>query len=240
MSKIFPNAAAALDGVISNDMLIASGGFGLCGIPERLLDAIRDNGATGLTFASNNAGIDNEGIGKLLRTKQVRKMISSYVGENKEFERQFLSGELEVEFCPQGTLAERMRAGGAGIPGFYTKTGVGTRVAEGKEHKEFPDQDGVMSTYILERGIVADLAIVKAWKADETGNLIFRKTARNFNQPAATCGKICIAEVEEIVPAGALGPDAIHLPGVFVNRMILGAPYDKKIEFRTVREREEA
>ncbi|MEE4538122.1 MAG: CoA transferase subunit A [Erythrobacter sp.] len=240
MSKIYPDASAALDGVIANDLLIAAGGFGLCGIPERLLDAIRDSGVTGLTFASNNAGVDNEGIGKLLRTKQVKKMISSYVGENKEFERQFLAGELEVEFCPQGTLAERMRAGGAGIPGFYTKTGVGTQVAEGKEHKEFIDQDGVMSTYILERGIFADLSIVKAWKADETGNLVFRKTARNFNQPAATCGKICIAEVEEIVPAGALDPDEIHLPGVFVNRLILGAPYDKKIEFRTVRTREDA
>lgn len=240
MSKIFPDAAAALAGVIADNIQIASGGFGLCGIPERLLDAIRDSGVSGLTFASNNAGIDNEGIGKLLRTKQVKKMISSYVGENKEFERQFLAGELEVEFCPQGTLAERMRAGGAGIPGFYTKTGVGTQVAEGKHHQDFPDQDGVMSTYILERGIFADLSIVKAWKADETGNLIFRKTARNFNQPAATCGKVCIAEVEEIVPAGALDPDSIHLPGVFVNRIIMGAPYDKKIEFRTVREREEA
>ena len=235
MKKLYPSAKAALEGVLDNDMLIASGGFGLCGIPERLLEAIQDSGVTGLTFASNNAGIDNEGIGKLLRTKQVKKMISSYVGENKEFERQFLSGELEVEFCPQGTLAERMRAGGAGIPGFYTKTGVGTQVAEGKEHKDFGGE-----TYILEHGIFADLAIVKAWKADETGNLIFRKTARNFNQPAATCGKVCIAEVEEIVPAGALDPDAIHLPGVFVNRMILGAPYDKKIEFRTVREREDA
>lgn len=240
MSKLFPDAASALEGVIKDDMLIAAGGFGLCGIPERLLDAIRDNGASGLTFASNNAGIDNEGIGKLLRTRQVKKMISSYVGENKEFERQFLAGELEVEFCPQGTLAERMRAGGAGIPGFYTKTGVGTQVAEGKEHKEFADADGVMSTYIMEHGIFADLAIVKAWKADETGNLIFRKTARNFNQPAATCGKVCIVEVEEVVPAGALDPDAIHLPGVFVNRMIVGAPYDKQIEFRTTRERESA
>ncbi|WP_298470206.1 CoA transferase subunit A [uncultured Erythrobacter sp.] len=235
MNKLYPNAAAALEGVLSNDMLIAAGGFGLCGIPERLLDAIRDSGVTGLTFASNNAGIDNEGIGKLLRTKQVKKMISSYVGENKEFERQFLSGELEVEFCPQGTLAERMRAGGAGIPGFYTKTGVGTQVAEGKEHKDFGGEQ-----YILEEGIFADLAIVKAWKADETGNLMFRKTARNFNQPAATCGKICVVEVEEIVPAGSLDPDAIHLPGVFVNRMVLGAPYDKKIEFRTTRERENA
>ncbi|WP_108789114.1 3-oxoacid CoA-transferase subunit A [Erythrobacter sp. Alg231-14] len=240
MSKIYPNAAAALEGVIRDGLLIAAGGFGLCGIPERLLDAIRDSGVTGLTFASNNAGIDNEGIGKLLRTKQVAKMISSYVGENKEFERQYLAGELDVEFCPQGTLAERMRAGGAGIPGFFTKTGVGTQVAEGKEHQEFPDQDGVMSTYIMERGIFADLSIVKAWKADETGNLIFRKTARNFNQPAATCGKICVAEVEEIVPAGALEADEVHLPGVFVNRIVLGAPYDKQIEFRTVREREEA
>jgi len=235
MNKLYPNAAAALEGVLQDDMVIASGGFGLCGIPERLLDAIRDSGVTGLTFASNNAGIDNEGIGKLLRTRQVKKMISSYVGENKEFERQFLAGELEVEFCPQGTLAERMRAGGAGIPGFYTKTGVGTQVAEGKEHKDF---DG--ETYILEQGIFADLAIVKAWKADETGNLIFRKTARNFNQPAATCGKVCVVEVEEIVPVGELDPDAIHLPGVFVQRMIVGAPYDKKIEFRTTRERVEA
>jgi len=233
MQKIFPDAAAALEGLLSDNMLIAAGGFGLCGIPERFLDAIRDSGVSGLTFASNNAGIDNEGIGKLLRTKQVRKMISSYVGENKEFERQFLSGELEVEFCPQGTLAERMRAGGAGIPGFYTKTGVGTQVAEGKEHKDFNGE-----TYILEHGIFADLSIIKAWKADETGNLMFRKTARNFNQPAATCGKVCVVEVEEIVPVGELDPDCIHLPGVFVNRMIVGAPYDKKIEFRTVRETE--
>ena len=233
MQRIFPDAAAALEGLLSDNMLIAAGGFGLCGIPERFLDAIRDSGVSGLTFASNNAGIDNKGIGKLLRTKQVRKMISSYVGENKEFERQFLSGELEVEFCPQGTLAERMRAGGAGIPGFYTKTGVGTQVAEGKEHKDFNGE-----TYILEHGIFADLSIIKAWKADETGNLMFRKTARNFNQPAATCGKVCVVEVEEIVPVGELDPDCIHLPGVFVNRMIVGAPYDKKIEFRTVRERE--
>lgn len=235
MNKLYPDAAAALDGLLRNDMLVASGGFGLCGIPERLLDAIRDSGVTGLTFASNNAGIDNEGIGKLLRTKQVAKMIASYVGENKEFERQFLAGELEVEFCPQGTLAERMRAGGAGIPGFYTKTGVGTQVAEGKEVKNFAGED-----YLLEEGIFADLAIVKAWKADETGNVVFRKTARNFNQPAATCGKVCVVEVEEIVPAGSLDPDCIHLPSVFVQRMIVGAPYDKKIEFRTVREKEAA
>ena len=233
--KLFPDAASALDGLLKNDILIASGGFGLCGLPGRLLDAGRDSGVSGLTFVSNNAGIDNEGIGKLLRTKQVKKMISSYVGENKEFERQYLAGELEVEFCPQGTLAERMRAGGAGIPGFYTKTGVGTLVAEGKEVKEFGGEE-----YILERGIFADLALVKAWKADESGNLVFRKTARNFNLPAATCGKVCVVEVEEVVPVGTLDPDCIHLPGVYVQRMIIGAPYDKKIEFRTVREREAA
>ena len=238
--KLYPDAATALDGLLKDDLLIASGGFGLCGIPERLLTAIRDSGVKGLTFASNNAGIDNEGIGMLLRTQQVKKMISSYVGENKEFERQFLSGELEVEFCPQGTLAERMRAGGAGIPGFYTKTGVGTQVAEGKEHKDFVNRDGVSETYILEHGIFADLAIVKAWMADETGNLVFRKTARNFNLPAATCGKACVVEVEEVVPAGSLDPDSIHLPGVYVQRMIVGAPYDKKIEFETTRERESA
>ncbi|MFM5929442.1 MAG: CoA transferase subunit A [Novosphingobium sp.] len=235
MNKLYPDATAALDGILRDGLLIASGGFGLCGIPERLIDAIAASGVKDLTFASNNAGIDNEGIGKLLRTRQVKKMISSYVGENKEFERQFLSGELEVEFCPQGTLAERMRAGGAGIPGFYTKTGVGTAVAEGKESKEFDGQE-----YILERGIFADLAIVKAWKADTTGNVVFRKTARNFNVPAATCGKVTVVEVEEIVEAGTLDPDAIHLPGVYVQRLVLGAPYDKKIEFRTVRERETA
>ncbi len=235
MKKLYPSAAAALEGVIRNDMLIAAGGFGLCGIPERIIDAIVASGVTGLTVASNNAGIDGEGLGKLLRTRQIKKMMASYVGENKEFERQYLAGELEVEFCPQGTLAERMRAGGAGIPGFYTRTGVGTQVAEGKEVKAFGGQD-----YILEQGIFADLAIVKAWKADESGNLVFRKTARNFNQPAATCGKVCIVEVEEIVPVGALDADSIHLPGVYVQRMILGAPYDKKIEFLTIREREAA
>ena len=235
MYKLFPSAAAALSGVLRDDMLIAAGGFGLCGIPERLIDAIVESGVKGLTVASNNAGIDGEGLGKLLRTRQIKKMISSYVGENKEFERQYLAGELEVEFCPQGTLAERMRAGGAGIPGFYTKTGVGTAVADGKEVKNFDGQD-----YILERGIFADLAIVKAWKADESGNLVFRKTARNFNLPAATCGKICVVEVEEIVPVGSLDPDSIHLPGVYVQRLILGAPYDKKIEFRTTRQKEAA
>jgi len=235
MQKIYPNAEAALDGLLTDGMAIAAGGFGLCGIPERLIDAIQASGVKDLTIASNNAGIDNEGLGKLLRTRQVKKMISSYVGENKEFERQFLAGELEVEFTPQGTLAERMRAGGAGIAGFYTKTGVGTVVAEGKELKEF---DG--ETYVLERGIRADLSVVKGWKADEDGNLMFRKTARNFNQPAATCGKICVAEVEEIVPVGDLDPDCIHLPSIFVNRLIPGSPYDKKIEFKTVREREVA
>ena len=239
MKKLYPDAAAALDGLLVDGMLIASGGFGLCGIPERLLVAIRDSGVKNLTFASNNAGIDGEGIGMLLRTRQVAKMISSYVGENKEFERQYLAGELEVEFSPQGTLAERMRAGGAGIPGFYTKTGVGTQVAEGKEVKTFDGPNGP-EDFILERGIFADLAIIKAWKADETGNLVFRKTARNFNLPAATCGKVCVVEVEEVVPAGALDPDGIHLPGVYVQRMIVGAPYDKKIEFVTTTEREPA
>ena len=239
MNKTYPSAAAALDGLLQDGLLIAAGGFGLCGIPERLLDAVRDSGVKDLTFASNNAGIDNEGIGKLLRTKQVKKMISSYVGENKEFERQYLSGELEVEFSPQGTLAERMRAGGAGIPGFYTKTGVGTLVAEGKETKIFDGPNGP-EEYVLERGIFADLSLVKAWKADESGNVVFRKTARNFNVPAATCGKVCVVEVEEIVPTGSLDPDCIHLPGVFVQRLVLGAPYDKKIEFTTIRERETA
>ncbi|HEX8444945.1 MAG TPA: CoA transferase subunit A [Allosphingosinicella sp.] len=235
MQKIYPDAAAALEGLLFDGMTICAGGFGLCGIPERLIDAIQASGVKDLTVASNNAGIDNEGLGKLLRTRQVAKMISSYVGENKEFERQYLAGELEVEFCPQGTLAERMRSGGAGIPGFYTKTGVGTQVAEGKERKEF---DG--ETYILERGIRADLSIVKGWRADEAGNLQFRKTARNFNQPAATSGRVCVAEVEEIVPVGSLDPDSIHLPSIYVKRMILGAPYDKKIEFRMVRQREPA
>lgn len=233
-NKEYPNAAAALDGLLFDGMQICAGGFGLCGIPERLIDAIQASGVKDLTIASNNAGIDGEGLGKLLRSHQVKKMISSYVGENKEFERQYLSGELEVEFCPQGTLAERCRAGGAGIPGFYTKTGVGTLVAEGKEVKAFDGQD-----YILERGIFADIAIIKGWKADTSGNLIFRKTARNFNQPMAAAAKICIAEVEEIVPVGSLDPDSIHLPGIYVKRLILGAPYDKKIEFRTVRAQEQ-
>jgi len=234
VKKVYGSASEALDGLLRDGMTIAAGGFGLCGIPELLLQAIRDAGTKDLTFASNNAGVDEFGIGILLQTKQVRKMLSSYVGENDLFMQQYLSGELEIEFNPQGTLAERMRAGGAGIPGFYTKTGVGTQVAEGKEHKDF---DG--ETYILERGIFADLAIVKAWKADETGNAIFRKTARNFNVPAATCGKLCVLEVEEIVPVGSLEPDHIHLPGIYVHRLIEGA-HEKRIEQRTVRKRESA
>ena len=235
MQKIYPSAEAALDGLLFDGMTIAAGGFGLCGIPEQLIDAIVASGVKDLTVASNNCGIDNVALGKLLRTRQIKRMISSYVGENKEFERQFLAGEVEVEFTPQGTLAERMRAGGAGIPGFYTKTGVGTQVAEGKELKEF---DG--ETYVLERAIRADVSIIKGWKADETGNLMFRKTARNFNFPAATCGKVCVAEVEEVVPVGSFDPDQVHLPGIYVNRMIVGSPYEKQIEFRTVREREAA
>ena len=235
MNKIYPSAAAALDGLLHDGMFIAAGGFGLCGIPELLLDAIKDAGTKDLTFASNNAGVDEFGIGILLQTKQVKKMISSYVGENAEFMRQYLSGELELEFNPQGTLAERMRAVGCGIPGFYTKTGVGTVIAEGKEHKDFPTgPDGAMETYIMENGIFADLAIVKAWKADATGNLVFRKTARNFNPPAAMCGKTCVVEVEEIVETGALDPDSIHLPGIYVHRIIQGE-HEKRIEQRTTR-----
>ncbi|MGQ3487207.1 CoA transferase subunit A [Roseovarius pacificus] len=229
MNKVYGTAAEALDGILHDDMLIAAGGFGLCGIPELLLQAIKDSGVKDLTFASNNAGVDDFGIGILLQSRQVKKMMSSYVGENAEFMRQYLSGELELEFNPQGTLAERMRAGGAGIPGFYTKTGVGTQVAEGKEQKDF---DG--ETYILERGIFADLSIVKAWKADTTGNCIFRKTARNFNPPAAMCGKICVMEVEEIVEPGELDPDHIHLPGIYVHRLIQGE-HEKRIEQRTTR-----
>ena len=231
MKKIYGNAAAALDGLLFDGMLIAAGGFGLCGIPELLIAAIRDKGTKNLTIASNNAGVDGFGLGKLLENRQVKKMMSSYVGENAEFMRQYLAKELEVEFNPQGTLAERMRAGGAGIPGFYTKTGVGTIIADGKELKEF---DG--ETYVLERGIVADLAIVKAWKADPSGNLVFRKTARNFNPPAATCGKVCVAEVEEIVPLGSLDPDTIHTPGIYVHRLIKGE-HEKRIEQRTTRKK---
>ena len=233
MQKVYATAAEALDGLLHDGMFIAAGGFGLCGIPELLIAAIRDAGTKDLTVASNNCGVDDFGLGVLLQTRQIRKMISSYVGENAEFMRQYLSGELELEFNPQGTLAERMRAGGCGIPGFYTKTGVGTVIADGKEIKTFDGQD-----YILERGIVADLSIVKAWKADDTGNLVFRKTARNFNPPAAMCGRVCVAEVEEIVPRGSLDPDCIHLPGIYVHRIVQGQ-HEKRIEQRTVRKREE-
>lgn len=227
--KKYADAASALDGLLFDGMTIAAGGFGLCGIPENLISAIRDSGVKDLTVYSNNAGVDDFGLGVLLQTKQVKKMVSSYVGENAEFMRQYLSGELELEFNPQGTLAERMRAGGAGIPGFYTKTGVGTLIAEGKEEKVF---DG--ETYILERGIVADLSIVKAWKGDEHGNLVYRKTARNFNPMAATCGKVTVAEVEELVPLGSIEPDSIHTPSIYVQRVLKGN-HEKRIEKRTVR-----
>jgi len=228
-NKIYPDATAALDGLLRDGMLIAAGGFGLCGIPENCIAAIRDAGVKNLTIASNNCGVDGFGLGVLLDTKQIAKMISSYVGENDEFMRQYLSGELEIEFNPQGTLAERLRAGGAGIPGFYTATGVGTQIAEGKEHKEF---DG--RTYILERGIRADLAIVKAWKGDEQGNLVYRKTAMNFNPDCATSGRVTVAEVEEIVPLGSLEKSAIHTPGIYVQRLFKGQ-HEKRIEKRTTR-----
>ena len=230
MNKVYPDAHAALADIVADGQTIAVGGFGLCGIPEQLILALRDSGVKNLTAVSNNAGVDGWGLGLLLQTRQIRKMISSYVGENKEFERQYLSGELELEFTPQGTLAERMRAGGAGIPGFYTKTGVGTTVAEGKEHKDFDGQ-----TFILERGIVADVALVKAWKADRAGNLVYRKTARNFNPMAATCGRVTVAEVEEIVEIGQIDPDDVDTPGIFVQRVVLNAAPEKRIEQRTVR-----
>jgi 3-oxoacid CoA-transferase subunit A len=228
MEKVFQSAEKAIQELIFDGMKIAAGGFGLCGIPEELINALKLSGVKNLTIASNNAGVDDFGIGILLQTKQVKKMISSYVGENSEFMRQYLSGELELEFTPQGTLAERMRAGGAGIPGFYTKTGLGTVIAEGKEHKDFNGQ-----TYILEEGFFADLSIVKAWKGDEEGNLVYRKTARNFNPVAAMCGKVCIAEVEELVPVGSLDPDHIHTPGIFVNKILVGK-HEKRIENMTV------
>ena len=232
MTTIYPNAAAALEGLTFDGMTVMSGGFGLCGIPENLILALRDSGVKGISVISNNAGVDGFGLGLLLETKQIAKMISSYVGENKEFERQYLSGELQLEFNPQGTLAERIRSGGAGIPGFYTKTGVGTKIAEGKEHKDF---DG--ETYILETGLKADVSLVKAWKADTAGNLIYRKTARNFNPMMATAGKVCVAEVEEIVPVGSLDPDHIHTPGIYVKRLVQGS-FEKRIEQRTVTKRE--
>ena len=228
MKKIYESAAAALEGVLFDGMFIVAGGFGLCGIPENLINEISKTKIKELTVASNNAGVDDFGLGKLLATHQIKKMISSYVGENAEFMRQYLSGELELEFTPQGTLAERMRAGGSGIPGFYTKTGVGTLVADGKEHKVFDGQ-----TYILELGMIADLSIGMSWKGDEQGNLIYRKTARNFNPNAASCGKICVAEVEEIVAVGELNPDEIHTPGIFVNRIIKG-DHEKRIENLTL------
>ncbi len=234
MKKVYGSADEALDGLLFDGMLIAAGGFGLCGIPELLIDGIVAAGTKDITVASNNAGVDDFGLGKLLATRQIKKMMSSYVGENAEFMRQYLSGELELEFNPQGTLAERMRAGGCGIPGFYTRTGVGTVIADGKDHREFNGE-----TYIMEEGIFADLSIVKAWKADETGNAIFRKTARNFNPPAAMCGKACVMEVEEIVPVGSLDPDHIHLPGIYVHRLIQGE-HEKRIEQRTTRTREDA
>jgi 3-oxoacid CoA-transferase subunit A len=230
-NKLYNDAQSALDGLLFDGMTVMAGGFGLCGIPENLIAALRDSGVRNLTCISNNAGVDDFGLGLLLRTRQIAKMVSSYVGENKEFERQYLSGELALEFNPQGTLAERIRAGGAGIPGFYTRTGVGTLVAEGKEHKDFGGE-----TYILETGLVADLAIVKAWKADPYGNLVYRKTARNFNPMMATAGKVTVAEVEELVEPGELDPDCIHTPGVFVQRLIVGKEYEKRIEQRTTRE----
>ena len=232
MTTIYPNVASALEGLTFDGMTIMSGGFGLCGLPENLILALRDTGVKGITAISNNAGVDGFGLGLLLATKQIARMISSYVGENKEFERQYLAGELQLEFNPQGTLAERIRAGGAGIPGFYTKTGVGTLIAEGKEHKEFDGQ-----TYILETALKADLSLVKAWKADTAGNLIYRKTARNFNPMMATAGKVCVAEVEEIVPVGSLDPDHIHTPGIYVHRLVQ-SQFEKRIEQRTVTKRE--
>ena len=230
MNRIYPDAASALSDIVKDGQTIAVGGFGLCGIPEALIAALRDSGVKGLTCISNNAGVDGFGLGLLLTTRQVRKMISSYVGENKEFERQYLAGELELEFTPQGTLAERLRAGGAGIPAFFTRTGVGTVVADGKELREF---DG--DTYVMERGLRADVSLVKAWKADRSGNLVYRKTARNFNPVVATAGRITVAEVEEVVEIGQLDPDAVHTPGIFVQRLIVNAKPEKRIEQRTVR-----
>ena len=232
MNKIYPSATVALDGIVRDSQLLAVGGFGLCGIPEALIDALRDSGAKDLTVISNNAGVDGFGLGKLLETRQIKRMISSYVGENKEFERQFLAGELELEFTPQGTLAEKLRAGGAGIPAFFTRTGYGTLVAEGKETREF---DGHM--YVMERALVPDVSLVKAWKADKSGNLIFRRTARNFNPAVAMAGRITVVEVEEIVETGMFDPDAVHLPGIYVHRLVLNANPEKRIEKRTLTEK---
>ena len=232
MNKIFPSAAAALQGIVHDGQLLAVGGFGLCGIPEALIQALRDSGVRDLTVISNNAGVDGFGLGKLLETRQISKMISSYVGENKEFERQYLAGELQLEFTPQGTLAEKLRAGGAGIPAFYTRTGVGTQVAEGKETREF---DG--HVYVMERALVPEVSLVKAWKADKSGNLVFRRTARNFNPAVAMAGKITVVEVEEIVETGSFDPDAVHLPGIYVHRIVLNAHPEKRIEKRTITEK---
>ncbi|MEG2975245.1 MAG: CoA transferase subunit A [Comamonas sp.] len=232
MKKLYPSAEAALQGVVADGQLLAVGGFGLCGIPEALIDAVCASGVKNLTVASNNAGVDGIGLGKLLDTRQIKRMIASYVGENKEFERQYLAGELELEFTPQGTLAEKMRAGGAGIPAFFTKTGVGTLVAEGKELREF---DG--ETYVMERSLVPDVSLVKAWRADKSGNLQFRLTARNFNPAAATCGKVCVVEVEELVEVGEIAPDDIHLPGIYVHRIVHNANPEKRIEKRTITEK---
>ncbi|MES2077552.1 MAG: CoA transferase subunit A [Pseudomonadota bacterium] len=230
MNKVYPDAASALAGVVQNGQTIAVGGFGLCGIPEALILALRDSGVTGLTAISNNAGVDGFGLGQLLETRQIKKMIASYVGENKEFARQYLAGELELEFTPQGTLAEKLRAGGAGIPAFFTKTGVGTIVADGKEIREFDGEQ-----YVMERSLVADVSLVKAWKADKAGNLVFRKTARNFNPNVAMAGKITIAEVEELVEVGEIDPDQVHLPSIYVQRIVVNATPEKRIEQRTVR-----
>ncbi len=235
MNKIYPSAAAALKGIVQDGQLMAVGGFGLCGIPEALIDALRDSAVKGLTVISNNAGVDGFGLGKLLETRQIRRMISSYVGENKEFERQYLAGELELEFTPQGTLAEKLRAGGAGIPAFFTKTGVGTMVAEGKELREF---DG--ETYVMERALVPDVSLVKAYRADRSGNLQFRYTARNFNPAVAMAGRITVVEVEEIVETGAMVPDQVHLPGIYVHRIVLNATPEKRIEKRTLRDKASA
>ena len=232
MNKVFPSAVEALKGVVADNQLLAVGGFGLCCIPEALIDALRDSGVTGLSVISNNAGVDGFGLGKLLETRQIKKMISSYVGENKEFERQYLAGELELEFTPQGTLAEKLRAGGAGIPAFFTKTGVGTMVAEGKEIREF---DG--EAYVMERALVPDVALVKAWRADRSGNLQFRLTARNFNPAAAMAGRVCVVEVEELVDVGAMVPDEVHLPGIYVHRIVVNASPEKRIERRTITEK---
>jgi 3-oxoacid CoA-transferase subunit A len=236
VNKLYPNAAAALAGLIEDGQTLAVGGFGLCGIPEALIAALRDSGKKSLTVISNNAGVDGFGLGQLLATRQIRKMISSYVGENKEFERQYLAGELELEFTPQGTLAERLRAGGAGIPAFFTRTGYGTLVAEGKETRQFPAADGGNAWYVLERSLRADVALVKAWKADAAGNLVYRKTARNFNPNIATAGRVCVAEVEQLVATGALDPEGIHTPGIYVQRIVVNAHPEKRIEQRTVRQ----